>query len=117
MTSLCRRSGVRKALAGLFSITALSAIPARQTFTGTITDDMCARAGHASMRMGPTDAACTKACVIEHDAAYVLEDGKNVYDLSDQKMPERFAGRKVKVVGTLDAKTGTITIASMTAAK
>ena len=117
MTSRCRRSGVRKALAGLLSIAALSAAPGRQTFTGTITDEMCAQAGHASMRMGPTDAACTKACVSEHDAAYVLEDGKNVYSLSNQKMPERFAGRKVKVVGTLDAKTRTITVTSMTAAK
>ena len=117
MTSVCRPSGVRSALAGLCSIAVLSAAPVGQTFTGTITDDMCASAGHASMRMGPTDAACTKACVMEHDAAYVLEDGKNVYALSDQKTPARFAGQKVKVVGTLDAKTRTIKVASMTAAK
>ena len=117
MTSLCRRSGVRRAVAGLFSIAALAAAPVRQTFTGAITDDMCASAGHASMRMGPTDAACTKACVMEHDAAYVLAVGKNVYALSDQKTPEQFAGRKVKVVGTLDPKTRTIKVASITAAK
>jgi len=117
MTSPCRRSGVRNALASLLSIVALAAAPDQQTFTGTITDDMCGSAGHASMRMGPTDAACTKACVMEHDAAYVLQDGKNVYALSDQKTPERFAGRKVKVVGTLDAKTRTIKVASITAAK
>src|SRR4051812_44193707 len=117
MTSLSRRSGARNGLATLLSIAALAAAPVGQTFTGTITDDMCASAGHASMRMGPTDAACTKACVMEHDAAYVLADGKKVYALSDQKTPEQFAGRKVKVVGTLDAKTGTIKVASMTAAK
>jgi|SRR6266545_1492651 len=117
MTSRCRRSGVRKALAGLLSIAALSAAPVTQTFTGTITDEMCASAGHASMRMGPTDAACTKACVMEHDAAYVLEDGKHVYALSDQKTPAQFAGQKVKVVGTLDAKTRAIKVASMAAAK
>ena len=117
MTSPCRPSGARNALASLLSIAALAAAPVGQTFTGTITDDMCAGAGHASMRMGPTDAACTKACVMEHDAAYVLEDGQHVYALSDQKTPERFAGQKVKVVGTLDSKTRTIKVASMTAAK
>src|ERR1044072_990960 len=99
MISPCRPSAVRSALVGLCSIAALSAAPARQTFTGTITDDMCAAAGHASMRMGPTDAECTKACVMEHDAAYVLKDGQNVYGLSNQKMPAQFAGRKVRVVG------------------
>jgi hypothetical protein len=67
--------------------------------------------------MGPTDAACTKACVMEHDAAYVLADDKNVYALSDQKTPETFAGRKVKVVGTLEAKTRTIKVASITTAR
>ena len=96
---------------------ALSAAAGSQTFTGTITDDMCARDGHARMRMGPTDAECTKACVQEHDAAYVLEDGAHIYALSNQKAAERFAGRKVRVVGTLDVKTQTIQVTSLTAAK
>jgi len=117
MTSRCRRSGINRALAILFSVTALSAAPASQTFTGTITDEMCGRDGHASMRMGPTDAACTKACVAEHDASYVLATATEVYALSDQKMPERLAGRKVRVVGTLDSKTKTIHVTSMSAAK
>ena len=34
------------------------AAPAKQTFTGVITDHMCAETGHAAMRMGPTDAEC-----------------------------------------------------------
>ncbi len=42
-------------------------------------------------------------------------DGKNVYVLSDQKMPDRFAGQKVSVVGTLDQKTKTIRVESITA--
>ena len=46
------------------------------------------------MRMGPTDADCTIACVGAHDATYVLNDGKDVYTLSDQKTPEKFADRK-----------------------
>ena len=69
------------------------------------------------MRMGPSDAECTKACVSAHGAAYVLFDGKNVYALTDQHTPEKFAGQKVRIVGTLDAKTKTIHVDSMTAAK
>lgn len=104
-------------IVSLLVLTALPAGQGKQTFTGTITDSMCADAGHAQMRMGPTDAECTTACVLAHGAAYVLYDGKAVYTLSDQKTPEEFAGQKVTVVGTLDARTRTIRVDSITAAK
>ena len=89
----------------------------KQTFTGVITDDNCYNGDHSKMRMGPTDAECTKACIDAHGAQYVLYDGKNSYTLSDQKTPEKFAAKKVKVVGTLDAKTKTIHVESINAAK
>lgn len=104
-------------IVGLGAVTALSAAPATQTFTGTITDDMCGRGGHASMRMGPTDAECTNLCVLAHGALFVLDDGKATYVLSDQKMPEKLAGQKVRVVGTLDPKTKAIQVESIAAAK
>ena len=74
---------------------------------------MCAQS-HAAMRMGDTDAECTHACIEEHGGTYVLVDAEHVYQLSDQKASKAFAGKKVKVVGTLDAKTSTITVASIT---
>jgi hypothetical protein len=86
------------------------------SFTGTITDNGCAKADHKAMNMG-TDAECTKACVQIHGAKYVLWDGKNTYELSDQKTPEQFAAKKVTVTGTLNAKTNTITVASIKAAQ
>ncbi|MBV9768742.1 MAG: hypothetical protein JOZ32_04155 [Bryobacterales bacterium] len=98
-------------------IAALAAAPVKQKFTGTITDSMCPDGDHSRMRMGPTDAECTIACVNVHDAMYVLYDGKEDYTLSDQKTPEKFAGKKVIVTGTLDAKTKTIQVDSITAAK
>jgi len=104
-------------IVSLLALSALSAAQGKQTFTGVIIDDMCATAGHASMRMGPTDAECTKACVLAHGASYVLLDGKNVYMLSDQKTPEKFAAQKVNVTGTLDAKTKTIHVDSIAVAK
>jgi hypothetical protein len=101
----------------LLAIAALPAAPGKQALTGTITDSMCANADHSHMRMGPTDAECTVACVSAHSATYVLYDGREVYTLSDQRTPERFAARKVTVTGTLDAKTKTIQVDSINAAK
>jgi hypothetical protein len=69
------------------------------------------------MRMGPTDAECTIACINEHGAEYVLYDGKEAYTLSDQKTPEKFAAKKVTVIGTLDVQTKKIQVESITAAK
>ena len=94
----------------------LSAAPA-QTFTGVITDDMCPKGEHSAMQMGPTDADCTRACVSVHAAQFVLYDGKTTYGLSDQKTPDKFAGQKVRVTGTLDAKTRKIAVESIAAAK
>ena len=105
-------------LVSLCAAASLSAAQGTRTFSGAITDSMCAdAAGHAGMRMGPTDGDCTTACVMAHGAAYVLYDGKDVYALSDQKTPEQFAGAKVNVVGTLDAATRTIRVESITAAE
>jgi hypothetical protein len=78
---------------------------------------MCAKGDHSQMQMGPTDAECTLACVDVHGASYVLYDGKEAYTLSDQKTPEEFAAKKVRVVGTLDKKTKTIQVDSITATK
>ena len=101
----------------LFIVAAVSAAQDTQTFTGVITDDMCPTGTHTHMRMGPTDAECAKACVLSHGSSYVLYDGKSAYVLSDQKTPEQYAAQKVRVVGTFDAKTKTIRVESIAAAK
>jgi Protein of unknown function (DUF5818) len=101
----------------LLIIATLAAAQGKRQFVGVITDSMCEAGDHSHMRMGPTDAECTVACVEAHGAAYVLYDGKVTYNLSDQKAPEKFAGKKVTVSGTLDAKTKTIQVESITAAK
>lgn len=93
------------------------AAPATQTFTGVITDSECGSAGHATMRMGSTDAECTLACIQAHGASYVLLSGKTVYNLSNQQLPEKFAGARVRVTGTLDPKTKTIAVQSIRAAR
>jgi hypothetical protein len=94
----------------------------RHTFAGEITDGTCGNNGsHAMMAEGgdPVAAArkCTIACV-KLGETYVLYDAatKNVYDLSDQKTPEQFAGEKVVVKGTLDKATMMIHVRSIKAA-
>jgi hypothetical protein len=108
---------MRSAVFALLVIVALSDVSGFATFTGTISDDMCDKADHSRMRMGSTDAECANACVNAHGAAYVLYDGRNVYTLSGGQSPEKFAGQKVTVVGELDAKTRTIRVDSIVAAR
>ena len=93
----------------LFAAATLLAGGSAQTFTGTITDSMCV-AYHAMMHVTP-DSKCVRECAkAGGDVKYVLYDGKNAYKLSDQQTPEQFAGQKVKVTGTLFAKTGIIDV-------
>jgi len=101
----------------VMAVAVLSAAQGKQTFTGIITDSECERGDHGRMRMGDTDPECVKACINLHGATYVLYDGKNVYALSDQRTPEKFAAQRVSVVGTLNVKTRTIEVDSMSAAK
>jgi hypothetical protein len=108
---------MKPVILSVFLAVAVSAAQKPQTFTGVVTDEMCPLATHSHMKMGPTDAECAKACVMSHDAKYMLFDGKSAYFLSDQKTPEQFAAKKVRVTGTLDAKTMTIRVDSITATK
>ena len=108
---------MRHLIFNLLVAAALAASPAKQTFTGIITDDNCPKADHSIMRMGQTDAECAMACLEAHGALYGLYDGNEFYTLSDQRTPEKFVGKKVRVTGTLNTKTKTIQVDSITAEK
>ena len=90
---------IRKLFVGLLAVVGLSAAQGTQTFNGVITDHFCANGSHAQMRMGPTDAECVRACIISHDAMYVLFDGKNAYTLSDQRHPKSSRPRRCRSSG------------------
>jgi hypothetical protein len=100
---------------GLLLAVGLSlAAPAKdsaKTYVGSIGDSMC---GAKHMMPGESDKDCTLECV-KGGAKYILIDpnGK-IYQLSDQKTPEQFAGANVKVTGTL--KGDTISVTSIVAA-
>jgi hypothetical protein len=99
----------------LASAAMLGAAPS--TITGVVTDTMCG-ADHSMMGVKP-DSKCVRECVKSDPAKwkYALLSGKNVYVLSDQKAGEKYAGEKVKVTGTLDEKSKTIQVQSISPAK
>lgn len=79
-------------------------------FVGVISDTMCA--GNHKMMGNMPSGECTIQCVKSNpkDIKYGLVIGENVYVLSNQQMSEKFAGQKVKVTGTLNAKTKMIDV-------
>ena len=91
-------------------IAILLAFGLAETFTGVITDTMCG-AKHTMMKDQPDD-KCIKMCV-KGSSEYALFDGRNVFKLSDQSKPAKFAAQKVKVTVTLDPKTKSIKISSI----
>ncbi len=90
------------------TLTVVAAGP--QAYTGVITCTMCGK-DHSGMGVKP-DSKCVTEC-IKHGSKYALYDGKNVYLLSDQKTPEKFAAQKVKITGALNEKTKIIRVDSI----
>lgn len=110
-------------LAALACLAALSQMTRGEskTFTGEIADSQCALNVHSLSRshkemmgMKPelkTDADCARYCVKERGGKFVLQTKSGeVYKLDAQTLAEEWVGMKVKVVGTLDPKTGLITV-------
>jgi hypothetical protein len=115
---------MKKLAAGLGPVVLLGTLvfaapkPKTETFTGEIMDSQCAMSGsHGPMLkkegMGDKDPndpmakeMCTRNC-IKMGGKYVLYDSaaKKIYQLDDQTKPEQFAGKGVKVTGTLSKDT------------
>ena len=98
----------------IFGTALLAAADKPQTYTGVITDTMCG-AKHA-MGIAPDD-KCVRECVkMDSKTKYALLVGKDVYVLSDQQTPEKFAAQKVTVTGTLFEKTKVLKVDKIEAA-
>ena len=91
-----------------------------KTFRGEIADSQCALNVHSltqshkeMMAMRPeikTDAECARFCVKERGGRFMLQSKDKVYKLDAQVLAEPWAGQRVKLTGTLDPKTNTITV-------
>ena len=93
-----------------------------RTFRGEVSDSQCAMNVHSLTHshqemlkskslMGGTSAQCAMQCAKQMGGEFVLAAGKEVYRLDNQAEAEKFAGQRVKVSGSLDAKTKTIHMA------
>jgi hypothetical protein len=56
------------------------------------------------------EGSCTRHCVKDMGGSFVLVVKKDVYKIDDQAKAEQFAGKKVKLSGTLDSETHTVHI-------
>lgn len=110
-------------LAGLAAWAAEGRGADEKTFTGEIADSQCALNVHSLSQshkemtaMKPelkTDADCARYCVKQRGGKFVLQTKDKVYKLDAQVLAEEWVGQKVKVTGTLDPKTNTITVGRM----
>jgi hypothetical protein len=102
-------------LAGGFSAQKTSSLSVRnsETFTGEITDSICAE-GH---NIGATkrEKNCVLTCVALDGAQFVLytSENKDIYKLDDQLQPEAFAGQEVTVIGRYDEEANAIHVISI----
>ena len=89
-----------------------------RTFHGEVSDSQCALNVHSLSRsheemlkskyMGGSARSCSQYCIEHMGGQLVLAAGKTVFRLDNQNAVREFAGQKVKIMGTLDAKTNTI---------
>jgi hypothetical protein len=94
-----------------------------RVFTGELGDSQCAMNVHSLDKshlemlkvksVGKTAEDCTLYCIRNRGGRFVLQNKGKVYRLDKQELAEGFAGRKVKVTGTLDPKTETIQVRSI----
>jgi hypothetical protein len=113
------------AFLALAALTPLALPEADTTFRGEIADTQCALNVHSLSRshqemiaMEPsvkTNGGCARFCVKNRGGRFVLQYKNKVYRLDKPDQAEPFAGQQVKVVGTLDPKTNTITVRSIAA--
>jgi hypothetical protein len=94
------------------------------TLHGAIMDSQCAYNVHSDAHshewmtkrgiQGASDEeSCTQHCVKDMGGSYVLVVKKEVYKLDDQVKAEQFAGKKVKINGSLDADMHTLHVFDM----
>lgn len=92
---------------------------AQVSLHGAIMDSQCAYNVHSDghshdwmtkrgIQGASDETSCTHHCVKDMGGTYVLVVKDEVYKLEDQFQPVQFAGKKVKVNATMDAKTHTL---------
>jgi len=96
---------------------------AEQTWTGTITDSMCAKSHTANIEHAlesagrrMTEHECTVGCVARRGQKYVFVSNGKTYQIENQQAPEleTHAAEEVRLSGTLKGK-DTIVVSKVSA--
>jgi len=93
-----------------------AAAQAQSTYAGTVTASQIASTGSLGLWMKHLnchDGADCARRLVQAGGKYVLVTPKGVYELSDQRKAEQFAGMRVTVSGTLDSPKKTIEVAEI----
>ena len=112
------------ALLSLYSFAKDKPKEATVSLHGAIVDSQCAFNVHSDARshewmmknnvQGARDEeSCTHHCVKDMGGSYVLVVKNDVYKLDDQVKAEQFAGKKVKINGSLEVGTHTLHVFDM----
>lgn len=112
------------ALLSLYSFAKDKPKEATVSLHGAIMDSQCAFNVHSDahshewmtkrgIQGANNEESCTRHCVKDMGGSYVLVVKKEVYKLDDQVKAEQFAGKKVKINGSLDAETHTLHVFDM----
>src|SRR5579872_1668304 len=99
--------------AGILALAGVGYAQSARVFRGDISDSQCAMNVHSLTRshqemlksksMGGTPRDCTLYCVNYHGGDFVLAHKNDIYRLDDQNAARAFAGKKVKVIGKMEA--------------
>jgi hypothetical protein len=98
------------------------------TLEGSIVDSQCAFNVHSEthshdwmikrgVQKAHDEKSCTVHCVKDMGGSYVLVVKKEIYRIDDQDRAEQFAGKNVKALGMLDAKSHTLHLLDIEEAK
>ncbi|MGA8142983.1 MAG: hypothetical protein WB987_03730 [Candidatus Acidiferrales bacterium] len=108
----------------LFALSPVARGAKEQVFKGVIADSQCAMNVHSLSQshkemlqgksVGTTEADCVWYCVTERGGRFVLQNKSRIYKLDKQDLGREFAGRKVRIAGTLDSETNTIHVRTIT---
>ena len=92
--------------ASIVSLSFLSVSAMAQTFTGVVSDSMCAKSDLAKAST-PAHEACAQKC-IKMGSPAVLIVGTKIYNVSNSSKLNAFAGKTVTVNGKLAGDTITV---------
>jgi len=98
------------------------------TLEGSIVDSQCAYNVHSEshshdwmikrgVQKASDEKSCTTHCVNDMGGSYVLVVKKDIYRLDDPDKAEPFAGKNVKITGTVDEKAHTLHVVEIQESK